>query len=473
MLNKQQFLELSRIEPKKLAPEERAQNFVEIQATFDMEAAQAQADRCLHCASPYCQWACPVHNYIPNWLKLVAEGNIMEAVEMSHKTNSLPEICGTLCPQDRLCEGACTLEDTGFKAVTIGAIERFILEQALSIGWEPKIDNIQKVDKKVAVIGAGPAGLSCTDILLRNGVSVDIFESNAEAGGLITFGIPEFKLEKSVIIRRRKMLEKMGAKFHFNCTIGKTIAFEELHKKYDCIFIGIGTYKATQGNFPGEDSINVKSALPFLIDNINFRHNYGIYANQQKDAPIDNVTGQRVVVLGGGDTAMDCSRTAIRQGAKSVACIYRRDRENMPGSPKEVAHAIEEGVQFCFNQSPLRILNDENNQVIGVEVAQTELGDIDENGRCYPQIIEGSQKIIDSDVVLISFGFQADPPAWLKVKLKANKTIDCSANQTYHFQTSDPKVFAGGDMVLGSGLVVQAVNEGRQAAEGILDYLEV
>ena len=473
MRNIEQFLELPRIEPNKLSAGERSQEFVEIYSEFDLDAAKAQAERCLDCASPYCQWACPVSNYIPNWLKLVAEGDVMGAVEMSHKTNPLPEMCGRICPQDRLCEGACTLEDTGFKAVTIGAVERFILEEAVKMGWQPNIEHIDKVGKRVAVIGAGPAGLACADELIKHGVDVEIFEKQNEAGGLLMFGIPEFKLEKNIVIRRRQMLEQMGVVFHFNCEIGNDFEFSEIEQQFDCVFVGLGTYKYMHGNLNIDGVKGSQMALPFLIDNINFRQGYGIYADQSVSAPRLNVTNKRVIVLGGGDTAMDCNRTAIRQSAKSVTCVYRRDRENMPGSPKEVTNAIEEGVHFEFSQSPVGLVTNDDKQVIGVEVMQTELTDADELGRRRPVEVVGSNRVIDCDVVIIAFGFSANPPEWLQVNLKNNQTVDCQAQQAFPFQTSRDHIFAGGDMVMGSSLVVQAVNEGKQAAQGILDYLEV
>ena len=468
-----QFLEVDRQDPVKLSADERSQNYCEIYGAFDIQHAQAQAERCLECGNPYCEHACPVHNYIPNWMKLVAEGNIMQAVELSHQTNSLPEMCGRVCPQDRLCEKACTLNDTNFGAVTIGAVEKYITDTAAEMGWKPDLSHVEPTGKKVAIVGAGPAGLAAADILARNGVTPVVFEKYAEAGGLLTFGIPEFKLEKDIVIRRREILESMGCEFRFNTEIGKDIAFDDLMNEYDAVFLGMGTYKYMKGGFPGEDLDGVYEALPFLVGNVN--NNHADKGWQRDDIDFVNMAGKKVVVLGGGDTTMDCTRTSIRQGADEVYCVYRRDEANMPGSPKEVANAKEEGVQFRFNRNPVRVVG-ENGKVTGLEVITTQLGEPDENGRRRPEPIAGSEEIIPCDAVVVAFGFQPNPPEWLKdhgVNTHNWGGVDCAEEQEFAFQTSNPKIFAGGDMVRGSSLVVNAVYEGRQAAEGILDYLEV
>lgn len=466
--NNFQFLDVGRQDPDKKEIDARTTQYVEIYEPFQKEQVEGQAHRCLECGNPYCEWKCPVHNFIPNWLKLVSEGNLFEAAELSHQTNTLPEVCGRVCPQDRLCEGACTLND-GFGAVTIGSTEKYITDTALEMGWRPDLSKRVWTDKKVAVIGAGPAGLGCADVLVRAGVKPVVFDSYPEIGGLLTFGIPEFKLEKSVMTRRREVFEGMGIEFRLNTEVGKDISMEELMSEYDAVFMGMGTYKYMKGGFPGEDLDGVYDALPFLVSSVN--RNLGF----EKDASdFISVKGKKVVVLGGGDTAMDCNRTSIRQGAESVVCAYRRDEENMPGSRREVANAKEEGVDFFFNRQPIAIVG--TDKVEGIKVVTTALGEPDENGRRRPEPIEGSEEIIPADVVLVAFGFQPNPPEWLadhKVETNSWNGVVAPEEQEYKFQTTNPKVFAGGDMVRGSDLVVTAIWEGRQAAEGILDYLEI
>ncbi len=464
-----QFLEIERADPEKKSAEERSTQFVEIYTDFGQKQAADQSDRCLECGNPYCEWKCPVHNYIPNWLKLVAEGNLIEAVEMSHKTNSLPEVCGRICPQDRLCEGACTL-NTGFGAVTIGSVEKYITDTALEQGWKPDLSDVVKTDKKVAIVGAGPAGLACADVLTRNGVNCEVFDKYPEIGGLPTFGIPPFKLEKQVITKRREIFEEMGIVFHLNTEIGKDLSFDKLMADYDAVFLGMGTYTSMKGGFAGEDLPGVFEALPYLVSNI-----YNEWEFEHSDKPdFIDMAGRKVVILGGGDTAMDCNRTAIRQGASKVICAYRRDRSNMPGSMKEVENAIEEGVDFQFNRQPVEIIGE--SKVEGIKVVSTRLGEADDQGRRRPEIIEGSEEVIEADAIIIAFGFRPSPADWLKdhnVDINDSSLVIAKERAEFPFQTSNPKVFAGGDMVRGSDLVVTAIYEGRQAAEGILDYLEV
>lgn len=463
-----QFLDVGRDDPDKKDMKLRTEAFVEIYEPFDQKQAANQSHRCLSCGNPYCEWKCPVHNYIPNWLKLVSEGNILEAAELCHQTNSLPEVCGRVCPQDRLCEGACTLND-GFGAVTIGNAEKYITDTAFKMGWRPDMSKVVPTDKRVAIIGAGPAGLGCADILARGGVKAVVFDRHPEIGGLLTFGIPEFKLEKSVITRRREIFEYMGIEFKLNCEVGSDISLEQLLEEYDAVFMGMGTYTYMKGGFPGEELDGVHDALPFLISNVN--RNLGF---EKKLEDFISVKGKRVVVLGGGDTAMDCNRTSIRQGAAEVTCAYRRDEANMPGSRREVENAKEEGVQFLFNRQPVAIVGD--TQVEGVKVVTTRLGEPDENGRRRPEPIPGSEEILPADMVLIAFGFRPSPATWFdsgKIDINSWGGVVAPEHQPYKFQTSNPKVFAGGDMVRGSDLVVTAIWEGRQAAEGILDYLDV
>jgi glutamate synthase (NADPH) small chain len=467
MANNFQFLEVPRQDPPKIGVEIRRRAYQEIYEKFDFLTAQAQADRCLACGNPYCEWACPVHNYIPNWLKLIAEGNIIQAAEMSHSTNSLPEICGRICPQDRLCEGACTLND-GFEAVTIGAIEQFITTEALSRGWKPDLSTIANTGKRVAIVGAGPAGLGCADVLIRHGIKPVVYDKQSEVGGLLTFGIPEFKLEKSVVRKRRALLEEMGVEFVLNTQIGQDIPFDKLQNEFDAVFMGTGAYTFMQGNFPGETLTGVTPALPYLISNINR------CLSLPTDESFIDMQGEQVVVLGGGDTAMDCNRTAIRQGASSVHCAYRRDEANMPGSKREVKNAREEGVNFLWNRQPLEIMG--TDRVTGVKVVTTQLGAPDKHGRCRPEAIPGSEEIIPATRVIVAFGFLPNPADWFndfQITTDERGRVQADADSTYPHQTQNPKVFCGGDMVRGASLVVNAVSDGRQAAFAILDYLDV
>jgi len=461
-----QFLDVGRYDPTKKTPEVRKIEFLEIYGEYNQTQASNQAHRCLDCGNPYCEWKCPVHNYIPDWLKLVNEGNIIEAAELCHSTNSLPEVCGRVCPQDRLCEGACTLND-GFGAVTIGSIEKYITEKAFEMGWKPDLSHRKWTDKKVAIIGAGPAGIACADVLTRSGVKSIVFDKNEEIGGLLTFGIPEFKLEKSVVRRRRKILEEMGVKFKLGKEIGKDISFEELYNNYDAVFLGMGTYTSLEGGFNGEKLPGVYKAIDYLISNTKKLLNVG----NGKTEHI-NFKNKKVVVLGGGDTAMDCNRTAIRQGAKSVTCLYRRDEKNMPGSRREVKNAKEEGVIFNFNVQPIDILG--NTKVEGVKTVETELGEPDQNGRRVPISIPGSERIYDADVVIIAFGFRASPAPWFEnfnISTQKNGLVIAEEEQEFKFQTSNKKIFSGGDMVRGSDLVVTAIWEGREAAKSIIKFV--
>lgn len=461
-----QFLEVGRYDPEKKTAEERKISFVEIYGEYNQVQASNQAHRCLDCGNPYCEWKCPVHNFIPDWLKLVNEGNIIEAAELCHSTNSLPEVCGRVCPQDRLCEGACTLND-GFGAVTIGSTEKYITEKAFEMGWKPDMSQRKWTDKKVAIVGAGPAGIACADVLTRSGVHSHVFDKNEEIGGLLTFGIPEFKLEKSVVKRRRKILEGMGVKFNLGKEIGKDIPFKKLYSDYDAVFLAMGTYTSLEGGFAGEKLPQVFKAIDYLISNTKKL----LKLKQGKNEYI-NLKGKNVIVLGGGDTAMDCNRTAIRQGAKSVKCLYRRDEQNMPGSKREVQNAKEEGVEFEFNIQPIDIIGDK--KVEGVKIVKTQLGEPDQNGRRVPIPIPGSEIIYEADAVIIAFGFRASPSDWFKdfnINTQKNGLVLAEEHQEYKFQTSNNKIFSGGDMVRGSDLVVTAIWEGREAAKSIIKYV--
>jgi glutamate synthase (NADPH/NADH) small chain len=466
-----QFLEFPRLEPEKLAVAERIQGFSEIYARYEPQVAAQQAGRCLSCGNPFCEWKCPVHNYIPNWLNLISEGKLFEAAELSHRTNSLPEVCGRICPQDRLCEGACTLND-GLGAVTIGSIEKYITDEAVKQGWRPDMSGVRATDKRVAVVGAGPAGLGCADILVRNGVKPIVFDRYARIGGLLTFGIPPFKLEKQVVETRRELMEGMGVEFRLGVEIGAQLGFDELLREYDAVFLGMGTYNSVQGGFAGERLPGVYQALPYLIANID--RELGLPGAAER---FIDLKGQRVMVLGGGDTGMDCNRTAIRQGAESVTCTYRRDEQHMPGSRRDYKNSKEEGVEFLFNCQPVEILGGQ--RVEAVRVVQTRLGPPGPRGprgRRLTENVPGSEQTIPADAVIVAFGFQPSPPSWFdahQIALHAGGRVRVSAAAQRPFQTTNPKVFAGGDMVRGSDLVVTAVFEGREAARGILDYLDV
>ena len=461
-----QFLEVGRFDPTKKSAEERKISFVEIYGEYNQVQASSQAHRCLDCGNPYCEWKCPVHNYIPDWLKLVNEGNIIEAAELCHSTNSLPEVCGRVCPQDRLCEGACTLND-GFGAVTIGSTEKYITEKAFEMGWKPDMSHRKWTNKKVAIVGAGPAGIACADVLTRSGVHSHVYDKNEEIGGLLTFGIPEFKLEKTVVKRRRKILEEMGVKFKLGKEIGADIPFKKLYEDYDAIFLAMGTYTSLEGGFAGERLPQVYKAIDYLISSTK-----KLLGLKQKKEDFINLKGKNVIVLGGGDTAMDCNRTAIRQGAKSVKCLYRRDEQNMPGSKREVQNAKEEGVEFEFNIQPIDIIGED--KVEGVKIVKTQLGEPDQNGRRVPIPIPGSEVIYEADAVVIAFGFRASPSSWFdefNINTKKNGLVLAEEHQEFKFQTSNEKIFSGGDMVRGSDLVVTAIWEGREAAKSIIKYV--
>jgi len=459
-------------EPDKLAPGERACHFKEIYLPFRREQAHGEASRCLSCGEhSICEWTCPLHNHIPQWIARVKAGDIAGAVELSHQTNCLPEITGRVCPQDRLCEGACTVRDES-GSVTIGNIERYISDQALAMGWKPDMSGVTPVEKRVAIIGAGPAGLACADLLVRHGVSVTVYDRHPEIGGLLTFGIPAFKLDKSLLARRREIFTGMGIRFELNCEVGNDLPLSQLLSEYDALFIGVGTYRSMKAGIPHEDAPGVYDALPFLVANT--RNVMGL--EPARGEPFIDTHRLNVVVLGGGDTAMDCVRTALRHGAAKVTCAYRRDEANMPGSKKEVKNAREEGAEFEFNVQPVELTLSENGAVNGIRMLRTELGEPDAQGRRRPVPVAGSEFVMPADAVIMAFGFNPHAMPWLDeqgVRTDDWGRIVASVDSPYRYQTTNPKIFAGGDAVRGADLVVTAMAEGRHAARGMMDWLGV
>ncbi len=459
-------------EPDKLSPEARACHFNEIYLPFRADQAHREASRCLKCGEhSICEWTCPLHNHIPQWIERVKEGDIAGAVALSHQTNCVPEITGRVCPQDRLCEGACTVRDES-GSVTIGNIERYISDQALALGWTPDMTGVVPVDKRIAIIGAGPAGLACADVLVRHGVNVTVYDRHPEIGGLLTFGIPAFKLDKSLLARRREIFTAMGIHFELNCEVGKDVSMSQLLSDYDALFIGVGTYRSMKAGIPHEDAPGVYDALPFLVANT--RQVMGLEPTTAE--PYINTQGLNVVVLGGGDTAMDCVRTALRHGAAKVTCAYRRDEANMPGSKKEVKNAKEEGAEFEFNVQPVELTLAKNGQVNGIRMLRTELGEPDAQGRRRPVPVAGSEFVMPADAVIMAFGFNPHAMPWLQahgVNTDDWGRIVASVDSPYRYQTTNPQIFAGGDAVRGADLVVTAMAEGRHAAQGMMDWLGV
>lgn len=446
-----QFLELPRKLPRAQPIELRMVEWNEVHGAFANEEAADQAGRCIDCGNPWCEWQCPLHNRIPNWLALVREGRLFEAATLMHETNPLPEVCGRVCPQDRLCEGACTLED-GFGAVTIGAIEKHVVDEAFRNGWRPDLSAVHATGRRVAIVGAGPAGLACADGLARRGIEPHVFDRYEEIGGLLTFGIPPFKLEKHVVATRRAVLEHMGVRFRLRTEVDDAL-FAELRRDFDAVFLATGAYAYVAAALPGGDLDGVVPALPFLVANARRLHGTTDpdalpVAGWSRRNAMPDVRGRRVVVLGGGDTAMDCVRTAVRLGASDVTCAYRRNEADMPGSRREVKHAREEGVRFAFGASPVEIAGTQG--VNGVRFA------------------DGSE--LAADVVVVAFGFRADPPAWLLergVRVDDARRIAVGGDARLPFETSVPGLFAGGDATRGADLVVTAVADGRDAAAAI------
>lgn len=455
----------------KVPAQERKTHFKEIYQGLDAREAEYESTRCLYCAQKaWCNWTCPLHNHIPDFIRLVNEGDIIGAAELCHDSSTLPEICGRVCPQDRLCEGACTLKSRN-GAVAIGNLERYITDTALAMGWRPDLSAVQPRAERVAIIGAGPAGLGCADILARAGVKVDVFDRHPEIGGLLTFGIPPFKLDKTVLSMRREIFSNMGIQFHLNREVGRDVEFDSLMNDYDAVFLGVGTYGLMAAGLEGEDAPGVIQALPFLIASTR----EVMSLEESSEYPLTEIQGKNVVVLGGGDTAMDCLRTSIRRGAASVTCAYRRDELSMPGSKKEVVNAREEGVEFLFNVQPQYISRGRKGQVTAIGLIRTEMGEPGPDGRRRPRPIPGSEFELAADVLIMAFGFQAHEMPWLRgqgVALDRWGQIRTGGKGCGTTQTSNRKIFAGGDAVHGADLVVTAMVAGRQAAREMLTMFD-
>lgn len=450
--------------PEKRAPKKRAGDFNEIYMEYALKKAEEQSARCSQCGVPFCQVHCPLHNNIPDWLKLTAENRLEEAYQLSSATNTFPEICGRICPQDRLCEGNCVV-NKGFGSVTIGSIEKFITEQAWEQGWVKPIVPYAERKESVGIIGAGPAGLAAAEQLRREGFAVTVYDRYDRAGGLMIYGIPGFKLEKWVVERRTDWLKASGVQFRLNCNIGNDITFAELQKKHSAILIATGVYKARTLDALGLELKNIIPALSFLISS----NRIGL-GDKVKEAL--DVKGKRVVVIGGGDTAMDCLRTAIRQKAKSVTCLYRRDKENMPGSRREVHHAEEEGVHFEWLAAPRAFLG-KGGKVTEVKVQRMRLNGKDASGREAITAVEGEDYALPADVVINALGFEPEELPILfhepRLKVNGNGTLKVAPGT---FETSIPGVFAAGDIVRGASLVVWGIADGRAAATAMMHYIE-
>ena len=458
------FVSVPRDMPEKRLATARREDFQEIYAEFARDKAAEQSSRCSQCGVPYCQTHCPLHNNIPDWLRLTAEGRLQEAYEVSQATNTFPEICGRICPQDRLCEGNCVIEQSGHGTVTIGSVEKYITDTAWEQGWVKPAAPAQERQESVGIIGAGPGGLAAADLLRRAGVQVTVYDRYDRGGGLMTYGIPGFKLEKEVVMRRMKQLEDGGVRFVYNCNVGEDMSFEDIRDQHDAVIIATGVYKSRDLRGPGSGAKGIVRAIDYLTAS-NRAANFGDSVPEYESGEL-NANGKRVVVIGGGDTAMDCVRTAIRQGAESVKCLYRRDRTNMPGSQREVANAEEEGVQFEWLTAPKGFSGD---PVTGVMVQKMRLGLPDATGRQSPEIIEGSDYEEPADLVIKALGFEPEelPTLWGAPELEVTRWGTVKAEFTSG-RTALPGVYAVGDIVRGASLVVWAIRDGRDCAEHVL-----
>ena len=461
------FVTVAKEMPEKRAPDLRNTDFDEIYSDYAASKAAEQAGRCSQCGVPFCQTHCPLHNNIPDWLRLTAEGRLQEAYELSQATNTFPEICGRICPQDRLCEGNCVIESSGHGTVTIGAVEKYLTDLAWENGWVKPIVPFAERTESVAIIGAGPGGLAAADVLRRQGVQVTVYDRYDRAGGLLTYGIPGFKLEKDVVMQRIAQLEAGGVTFVMNCAVGVDISFAAIRETHHAVLIATGVYKARDLAAPGADAKGAVAALDFLT--ASNRKSFGD-AVADFDSGTLNAQGKRVVVIGGGDTAMDCVRTAVRQGATSVKCLYRRDRANMPGSLREVANAEEEGVEFVWLSAPRGFTG--GMTVDGVMVQKMRLGAPDATGRQVPEIIEDADYVEPADLVIMALGFEPEaiPTLWGVPELAVTRWGTIKADFRSH-ATNLPGVYAAGDIVRGASLVVWAIRDGRDAADAILGYL--
>ncbi len=462
------FVKIGQQNPPKRNVDTRKSDFNEIYGDFISQKAQDQSSRCSQCGVPFCQVHCPLSNNIPDWLKLTAEGRLKEAYELSQSTNNMPEVCGRICPQDRLCEGNCVIEQSGHGTVTIGSVEKYITDNAWEKGWVKPIDLKHEKDQSVGIIGAGPAGLAAAEQLRQNGYKITVYDRYDRAGGLLIYGIPNFKLEKYVVERRTKLLKNGGIKFVQNFEVGKDATLDQLRKEHDAILIATGVYKSREIELPGNDLENIFPAMEFLTAS----NKKGLGDKVELfDKGILNAEGKDVVVIGGGDTAMDCVRTSVRQNARSVKCIYRRDKENMPGSAREVANAEEEGVEFVWLSSPKEFKG--KNKIENLVVNQIKLGEPDESGRRKPEIKEGSAFEIKTDMVIKALGFDPEnlPLLFDAQELQVTKwgTIKTDFDT---METNLKGVFAAGDIVRGASLVVWAIKDGRDAASSIKTYLE-
>ena len=460
------FVHVERGMPEKRAADERNKDFQEIYAEYADAKAKEQASRCSQCGVPYCQSHCPLHNNIPDWLRLTAEGRLQEAYQLSQQTNTFPEICGRICPQDRLCEGNCVIEQSGHGTVTIGSVEKYLTDTAWEEGWVEAIAPTRERPESVGIIGAGPGGLAAADVLRRAGVQVTVYDRYDRSGGLLTYGIPGFKLEKDVVMRRNEQLAQGGVVFELNCDVGQDISFDDIRDKHDAVLIATGVYKSRDLQGPGSGAAGIVRAIDYLT--ASNRKSFGDDVAEFDSGEL-NAEGKRVVVIGGGDTAMDCVRTAVRQGATSVKCLYRRDRDNMPGSQREVQNAEEEGVIFEWLSAPKGFLGD---PVTAVKVQQMRLGAPDASGRQSPEEIEGAEYDEPADLVIKALGFEPEdlPTLWGQEELQVTRWGTIKAEYTTG-RTAMDGVYAVGDIVRGASLVVWAIRDGRDAAEAILSDL--